>query len=147
LKKVTIYTDGACSGNPGPGGWAAILKYGEIEKELSGFEADTTNNRMELSGVIQALTVLKEPCDIEIFTDSRYVCDAVNNRWVHRWRANGWKRAKNAPALNSDLWEQLLQLLEIHKTTFTWVKGHSDNPYNSRCDALAVGEYAKRKAE
>ena len=137
-KTVTIYTDGACSGNPGPGGWAAILRYGEHEKELSGGEAQTTNNRMELTAVLRALEALKEPCTVELYTDSKYIADAILKGWVFSWKKNGWRKADKKPALNVDLWEQLLALMERHTLQIHWVKGHADNPYNNRCDELAV---------
>jgi len=143
MKQVTIYTDGACSGNPGPGGWGAILEFQGVEKELSGGEAHTTNNRMELSACIFALRALKEPCQVELYTDSKYVCDAVVKRWVYGWRAKGWIKADKKPALNVDLWEQLLPLLETHKVSWNWVKGHASNEKNNRCDALAVAESKK----
>lgn len=143
MKQVTIYTDGACSGNPGPGGWGAILEYNGVEKELSGGERDTTNNRMELSGVIFALKALKEPCAVELYTDSKYVFDAVDKRWVYGWRARGWRKADKKPALNVDLWEQLLPLLEKHTVHWNWVKGHAENEKNNRCDKLAVAESQK----
>lgn len=135
---VTIYTDGACSGNPGPGGWGAILMYGEHKKEISGGEAQTTNNRMELTGVISALQQLNRPCEVDLYTDSQYVVNAIEKGWAIRWRSNGWMRNKKEKALNPDLWETLLSLLEVHQVTFHWVKGHADNPYNNRCDELAV---------
>lgn len=138
MKRVTIYTDGACSGNPGPGGWGAILEWNGTEKELSGGEPNTTNNRMELTGVILALRALKEPCAVDLFTDSKYVCDAVTKRWVYAWRAKGWIKPDKKPALNVDLWEQLLPLLEYHSVTWHWVKGHAENEKNNRCDVLAV---------
>ena len=138
MKHVDIYTDGACRGNPGPGGWGAILVYGKHEKELSGGEPHTTNNRMELSGVIAALSALKERCEITLTTDSKYVADAVNNGWAASWRAHGWRKGDKSPALNPDLWEQLLELLEHHEVTFVWVKGHAGHPYNERCDRLAT---------
>jgi len=141
MKKVYIYTDGACSGNPGKGGWGAILVYANIEKELCGGCADTTNNRMELTAVIEALKKLKEPCEVELTTDSKYVCDSVNKGWLYSWKKNGWKKADKKPALNIDLWEELIPLLETHSVTFNWVKGHSGHPYNERCDALAVNYY------
>ena len=143
MKTVTIYTDGACSGNPGPGGWGAILKYGSVEKELSGGEAQTTNNRMELLGVINALQALKEPCAVELWSDSRYVVDALEKGWAQSWRARGWRRADKKPALNVDLWEILLPLTETHAVRCHWVKGHAENEYNNRCDALAVREREK----
>ena len=145
MKKIEIFTDGACSGNPGPGGWGAILRYKTNEKELSGGEKETTNNRMELTAVISALKVLKEPCEVTLTTDSKYVCDAVLQNWVYSWRANGWKKSNKKPALNVDLWEQLLELLEIHKVQFVWVKGHDGHPENERCDKLAVIETEKFK--
>ena len=139
MKHVDIYTDGACRGNPGPGGWGAILVYGKHEKELSGGEAHTTNNRMELSGVIAALSALKEePCEVTLTTDSKYVADAINNGWAIGWRERSWRKADKSPALNPDLWERLLDLLERHQVTFVWVKGHAGHPYNERCDRLAT---------
>ena len=143
MKTVTIYTDGACSGNPGPGGWGAILEWNGVEKELSGGEKQTTNNRMELTGVISALRKLKEPCSVELYTDSKYVCDAVMKRWVYGWKAKGWIKADKKPALNVDLWEQLLPLLEYHDVHWHWVKGHAENEKNNRCDALAVAQSRK----
>ena len=125
MKNVEIYTDGACSGNPGKGGWGAVLVYGAKEKEISGADADTTNNRMELTAVIEALNTLKEPCNVTLTTDSKYVCDAVNKEWVYSWKKNGWKKADKKPALNIDLWEKLLALLDIHNVTFVWVRGHN----------------------
>ena len=147
MKQISIYTDGACSGNPGPGGWGAILLYAGQKKELSGGEAMTTNNRMELLGVITALEALKEPCVVALYTDSRYIVDAIQKRWVYKWRANGWMRNKDEAAKNPDLWEELLALLEKHKVTFHWVKGHADNPYNNRCDELAVAESRNYKEQ
>lgn len=141
MKKIDIYTDGACSGNPGKGGWGAVLVYNQTEKELCGGEKATTNNRMELTAVISALKAVKEPCEITVTTDSKYVCDAVNKGWVYSWKRNCWKKADKKPALNVDLWEQLLSLLEIHKVTFNWVKGHNGHEYNERCDRLAVNYY------
>lgn len=145
MKKVEIFTDGACSGNPGPGGWGAILRYNGLEKELSGGAADTTNNRMELSGVIEALKALKEPCEAVITTDSKYVFDSVTKGWVYSWRANGWRKADKKPALNVDLWTELLVLLEKHSVTFCWVKGHNEHPENERCDKLAVAQCEKHR--
>ena len=142
MKKVTIYTDGACSGNPGPGGWGAILMYGEHKKELSGGEPSTTNNRMELIAVITALEVLKEACKVTLYTDSQYVANAINMGWLESWRQKGWKR-KGGEVKNLDLWAKLVPLLEKHKVTFEWVKGHSDNEFNNRCDELAVAESKK----
>ena len=146
MKQVTIYTDGACSGNPGPGGWGAILRYGRFEKELSGGERNTTNNRMELLGAISALEALTEPCRVDLYSDSKYVVDAMSQGWAERWRKNGWKRNRTDPALNPDLWQRLLDLCQTHAVTFHWVKGHAENEYNNRCDALAVArrdEFAK----
>lgn len=143
MKHIDIYTDGACSGNPGPGGWGAILRYNGVEKELSGSLAETTNNRMELTAVISALGALKEPCEVTVYTDSKYVCDAITKGWVYSWKRNGWKKADKKPALNSDLWEQLLTLLKTHKAEFVWLKGHAGHPENERCDRLAVNEYSK----
>ena len=146
MEKVTIYTDGACSGNPGPGGYGAILMYGEHKKELSGGEPETTNNRMELMGVITALRALKRPCRVQLYTDSQYIVNAVTKGWAVRWRENGWVRNKKDRALNPDLWQTLLELLEILDVTFHWVKGHAENPYNNRCDELAVAESRKYKS-
>ena len=138
MKKVTIYTDGACSGNPGPGGYGAILQHGKNRKELSGGFRKTTNNRMELLAVISGLEALKDPCDVTVFSDSRYIVDAVNKGWARRWKANGWRRNKKDKAVNPDLWARLLSLLDTHDTEFRWVKGHAGNPGNERADALAV---------
>ena len=143
LPQVEIYTDGACSGNPGPGGWGAILRFGDREKILSGGEESTTNNRMELTAVIEGLKALKRRCRVEIVTDSKYVSDAVTKGWAVSWRANNWRKADKKPALNPDLWEILLDELEKHECTFIWIKGHNGHPENERCDALAVGEYQK----
>ena len=145
MKTVTIYTDGACSGNPGPGGWGAILQYGEFRKELSGGEPHTTNNRMELTGVITALEALKEPCEVELYSDSKYVIDALQKGWAKGWRARGWIKSDKKPALNPDLWERLLALCERHTVRLHWVKGHADNPHNNRCDELAVAESRQYK--
>ena len=142
MKKVTIYTDGACSGNPGPGGWAAVLQYGDKTRELSGGEAQTTNNRMELLAAISALELLKEPCEVALYTDSQYLCNAVNKGWLKGWKAKGWKR-KEGELKNPDLWQRLDALLATHAVTFFWVKGHADNAFNNRCDALAVAEREK----
>ena len=145
MRAVTIYTDGACSGNPGPGGWGAILEWNGHEKELSGGEARTTNNRMELMGVITALRALKEPCEVDLYSDSKYVVDAMTQGWAARWQRCGWMRNKTEKALNPDLWEQLLQLCGYHTVRFHWVKGHAQNPKNHRCDQLAVAESKKFK--
>ena len=140
-KFVEIFTDGACSGNPGPGGWGAVLRFGAAEKELSGGEKETTNNRMELTAVIEALSALKEPCRVKLTTDSKYVCDSVLKEWVYSWQKNGWRKADKKPALNVDLWEKLLPLLDTHEVEFCWVKGHAGHPENERCDTLAVSYY------
>jgi len=137
-KSVTIYTDGACSYNPGPGGWAAILCYKEDEKELCGYCENTTNNRMELTAAIKALEALKEPCKVTLYSDSKYLIDSLEKGWVYNWQKNNWKKADKKPALNSDLWERLIELLKIHTVDFKWVKGHDENEYNNRCDKLAV---------
>ena len=146
MRTVTIYTDGACSGNPGPGGWGAILEWNGVEKELSGGEAQTTNNRMELTAVISALSALKEPCHVELYTDSKYVADAVMKRWVYAWKAKGWVKSDKKPALNVDLWEKLLPLLKTHEVVRHWVKGHAENEKNNRCDKLAVAQSQKFRA-
>ena len=140
MKSVTLYTDGACSGNPGPGGWAAILKYKDVERCLSGGEAQTTNNRMELTAVIQGLEALKEPCAVELWSDSKYVIDALDKGWARAWQKKGWIKADKKPALNVDLWEKLLALADTHQLNCHWVKGHDENEFNNRCDALAVAE-------
>ena len=145
MKTVTIYTDGACSGNPGPGGWGAILEYMGHEKELSGGEKSTTNNRMELTAVIKALEALKEPCTVELYSDSKYVIDALEKGWAVSWRKRGWIKSDKKPALNPDLWETLLNLVEQHDVRYHWVKGHAANPKNNRCDELAVGEWKRLK--
>ena len=137
-KTVEIFTDGACSGNPGPGGWGAVLRYGGREKELSGGEADTTNNRMELIACIAALSALKEPCKVSLTTDSQYVFNGITKGWAASWKKNGWRKADKKTALNSDLWEELLRLSSIHDVTFHWIKGHAGHPENERCDRLAV---------
>ena len=143
MKQIEIYTDGACSGNPGPGGWGAVLRYNGREKEISGGEAQTTNNRMELTAVIAALECLKEPCAVELYSDSKYVIDALSKGWAVSWRKKGWIKSDKKPALNVDLWERLLKLTEAHEMHYHWVKGHADNEYNNRCDALAVAEREK----
>lgn len=145
MKTVTLYTDGACSGNPGPGGWGAILEYGGAEKELSGGEDSTTNNRMELTAVIRGLEALKEPCTVELYSDSKYVIDALQKGWAKGWRARGWIKSDKKPALNPDLWQRLLELTERHQVHCHWVKGHADNPKNNRCDQLAVEQWKVRK--
>ncbi len=138
MKRVTLYTDGACSGNPGPGGFGAVLQFGVHHKDISGGFALTTNNRMELLAVIRGLEVLKRPCEVTVYSDSRYIVDAVNKGWAERWRANGWRRNKSEKAVNPDLWGRLLDLLEKHDVEFRWVRGHAGNPGNERADELAV---------
>ena len=142
MKEVTIYTDGACSGNPGPGGYGVILMYGDKKKEISGGEAMTTNNRMELMGVITGLTVLKEPCRVTLYTDSSYVVNAVNQGWLYGWKKKNWKK-KGGDVKNPDWWQRVLELIGRHDVTFVWVKGHAENEYNNRCDELAVMERQK----
>ena len=143
MKKVEIYTDGACSGNPGPGGYGVILRYGEHEKELSGGEESTTNNRMELTAAIVGLSTLKEPCEVTLYSDSKYLIDAIEQGWVYKWKENGWMRNKKDKALNPDLWDELLTLLEKHEVNLVWVKGHDGHSENERCDKLAVMESQK----
>ena len=145
MKTVEIFSDGACSGNPGPGGYGAILRYKDNEREISGGEALTTNNRMELMGVIMGLTALKESCDVQLYTDSKYVSDAIEKGWAKKWKANGWKKSNKEPALNVDLWEEVLYLLDKHDVTLHWIKGHNGHPENERCDKLAVMESTKYK--
>lgn len=142
MKKVCIYTDGACSGNPGPGGWAAILSYNGHERELSGGEPATTNNRMELIAAISALEALKEPCEVELWTDSQYLARAVNEDWLAGWKRRGWRR-KEGELKNPELWQALDALLARHKVSFNWLKGHDGHEYNERCDALAVAQRDK----
>lgn len=146
MKRVELYTDGACSGNPGAGGWAAILRYGTYEKELSGGEAQTTNNRMELTAVIRGLAALNERCEVLVTTDSQYVVNGIEKGWAAGWKRNGWRKADKKPALNADLWDTLLNLLELHDVSFHWVHGHQGHPENERCDALAVAQYQQLKA-
>ncbi|MCI9465665.1 MAG: ribonuclease HI [Ruminiclostridium sp.] len=143
MKAVTVYTDGACSGNPGPGGWGAVLLYGSHRKEISGGAPATTNNRMELTAVIEALKLLKEPCQVALYSDSKYVIDALEKGWAWGWKRRGWVKSDKKPALNPDLWEELLQLTQTHKLEYHWVKGHASNPLNNRCDELAVAESKK----
>lgn len=142
-KYVELFTDGACSGNPGAGGWGAILRYGNHEKEFCGGEKNTTNNRMELTAVIKGLSALKEPCRVHIVTDSKYVSDGISKGWAKSWQQNGWKKADKKPALNTELWQELLNLLEVHTVDIEWVKGHAGHKENERCDALAVSYYKK----
>lgn len=143
MKTVYIFTDGACSGNPGPGGWGAILRYGQVEKRLSGGEKMTTNNRMELTAVIRALGALKEKCHVVLTTDSKYVCDGINKGWAASWKKNGWRKSDKKPALNPELWDELLTLNERHEVEFIWVKGHNGHPENEICDKMAVSEWQK----
>ena len=140
MKQVTLYTDGACSGNPGPGGWGAILECEGHRKELSGGEASTTNNRMELTAVIEGLSALKFGCAVTLVSDSKYVIDAITKGWVYSWKAKGWRKADKSPALNVDLWEKLLPQLERHQMTYRWVKGHAGHPEKERCDQMAVAQ-------
>lgn len=146
-KHVDIYTDGACSGNPGPGGYGVILKYGSYEKELSGGESSTTNNRMELTAAIEGLSLLKEPCDVTLYTDSQYLVNSIEKGWARSWKQRGWVKADKKPALNADLWEKLLALLDIHNVSFVWVKGHAGHPENERCDTLATTAAAAAAAK
>ena len=145
MKTVTLYTDGACSGNPGPGGWGAILEFQGTRKELSGGENHTTNNRMELTAVIRGLQALKEPCIVELYSDSKYVIDALEKGWAEGWRKKNWIKSDKKPALNPDLWEILLDLTHIHRMKYHWIKGHAENPWNNRCDELAVAQSQKSK--
>lgn len=143
MKKVILYTDGACSGNPGPGGYAAILIYNNIEKEIVGGQKDTTNNKMEMMAVIKGLEMLKEPCEVEVYSDSAYVVNSIEKGWIYSWRKNGWKKADKKEVKNIELWERLLKQLEIHKVTFNKVKGHAQDELNNRCDKLAVEQREK----
>ena len=145
MKQVTIYTDGACSGNPGPGGWGAVLMYGQHKKEISGGDPATTNNRMELTAVIAALSLLKEPCAVDLYSDSKYVIDALEKGWAWGWKKRGWIKSDKKPALNPDLWEVLLGLTQKHQVNYHWVKGHATNPKNNRCDELAVAQWKRLK--
>ena len=140
MKHVELFTDGACSGNPGPGGWGAILRYQGVEKELSGGEANTTNNRMELSAAIEGLAALKESCHVTLTSDSKYLTDGVTKGWARSWKRNGWRKADKKLALNADLWDRLLTQLDRHDVKIVWVKGHAGHPENERCDALAVAQ-------
>jgi ribonuclease HI len=144
-KNVEIYTDGACSGNPGPGGWGAVLIYKGVEREMSGFERDTTNNRMELTGPIKALRALRQPCAVKLYTDSAYVFNAFTRNWIRKWQQNGWKTSQKQPVENQDLWKALLDLTQIHQVKWCKVKGHSDNEKNNRCDELAKKAVAGQK--
>ena len=143
MKEVTIYTDGACSGNPGPGGWGAVLMYGEHRKEISGGDAHTTNNRMELTGPIEALELLKQPCKVRLYSDSAYLVNASNQHWIANWQRNGWQTSQKKPVENKELWQRLLELCRTHEVEFIKVKGHADNAENNRCDELARAAIAK----
>lgn len=145
MKKVMMYTDGACGGNPGPGGYGCILVYKGNEREIHGGDAQTTNNRMELSAVIEGLSALNEPCEVVVTSDSKYVTDAINRGWLESWRAHGWKKADKKPVLNIDLWEKLIPLIEKHDVKFEWIKGHNGHEYNERCDRMAVAEVEKHR--
>jgi ribonuclease HI len=147
MKSVELYTDGACSGNPGPGGYAAILSFGDNEKVITGGEYHTTNNRMELCAAIAGLEALKQRCAVSLYSDSKYLTDGMTKGWVKRWRENGWRKPDKQPALNTDLWETLLRLCDTHDVAFRWVKGHADDPRNNRCDELARAEIDKRRAQ
>ncbi len=144
MKKIEIFTDGACSGNPGPGGWAAILKYKDNVKKISGFVPNTTNNRMEILALINALSILKESCEITVYSDSKYVVDSINKNWVLNWQKNNWMK-KNKKVPNSDLWYTLLNIMKNHKINFIWVRGHSGHPENEECDKMAVAEIRNNK--
>jgi ribonuclease HI len=146
MKRVELYTDGACRGNPGPGGWGAILVYHGKEKELSGGEASTTNNRMELMAAIAGMSALREPCQIVLTSDSKYLVDAINKGWLASWKRNGWRKADKSAVLNVELWQKIDSLLEIHDVSFVWVHGHTGHPYNERCDALATAYADKFKS-
>lgn len=145
MKKVNLYTDGACRGNPGPGGWGAILEYKGMEKELSGGENPTTNNRMELTAAIMGLKALNEPCEVTLTSDSKYLCDGIEKGWAEGWKRKGWKKSDGSQALNPDLWEEILRLFSIHKVHIVWVKGHAGHEKNERCDALATAQADKLK--
>lgn len=145
MRVVTLYTDGSCSGNPGPGGWGAILMCGPFKKTLSGGDIQTTNNRMELTAVIQGLKALTEKCEVDLYSDSKYVIDSIEKGWLHRWVANRWRKADGSHVPNGDLWKELVELLYIHTVRVHWVKGHASNEYNNMCDQLAVAETAKFK--
>lgn len=147
MKKVEVFTDGACKNNPGPGGWGAILRYNNHEKEISGGDSNTTNNRMELTAVIEALNTLKEPCEVTLYSDSKYVCDSITKGWAKTWQKNSWKKGNGKKALNPDLWQKLLSLTDKHVLTIVWIQGHNGHPENERCDKLAVSEAAKIKAK
>ena len=143
MEEITIYTDGACSGNPGPGGWGAILMMGDVRKEISGGSENTTNNIMELSAVIEALKLLKRPCKVNVFSDSAYVVNAFNQKWIYGWMKKNWRTAGGDPVKNKELWQELYSLTKVHDVTFNKVKGHADNEFNNRCDEMAGAESKK----
>ena len=145
MKQVTIYTDGACSGNPGAGGWGAVLFYKDIKREISGYQENTTNNQMELTAAIKALDMLKEPCEVQLYSDSAYLINAFNQDWIIGWQMNGFRNANKKPVQNIDMWQKLIEFNNIHNITWIKVKGHSDNEYNNRCDQLATGEIDKHR--
>ncbi len=145
MKKVTIYTDGACSGNPGAGGWGAVLFYGNIKKEISGFEPNTTNNKMELTAAIEALGKLKQPCEVDLYSDSAYLVNAFNEGWITSWQMNGFRNSNKKPVQNVEMWQKLIDFNCTHKITWIKVKGHADNEFNNRCDQLATGEIDKHR--
>ncbi len=143
MKEIVLYTDGSCSKNPGPGGWGAILQYKQHKLELSGGAVSTTNNQMELTGVIEGMKALNEPCKVELYTDSQYIVNAINKGWLRNWQKNGWKKADKSPVLNKELWLEIIELFNKHDVTVHWVKGHAENEYNNRCDQLAVAQTKK----
>ena len=143
MKEIVLYTDGSCSKNPGPGGWGAILQYKQHKLELSGGAVSTTNNQMELTGVIEGLKALTEPCKVELYTDSQYIVNAINKGWLNNWQKNGWKKADKSPVLNKELWLEIIELFNKHDVTVHWAKGHAENEYNNRCDQLAVAQTKK----
>ena len=147
MKQVIIYTDGACSGNPGPGGWGAILMYRDKKLEISGYEAHTTNNRMELMAPIQALSRLKEPCEVQVYSDSSYLVNAFQKHWLENWQRKNWVKSDKKPVENQDLWKEILRFTDIHRITWHKVRGHADNPYNNRCDELATGEIRQHRID
>ena len=147
MKEIELYTDGSCSGNPGPGGWGCVLRYSGAERELSGGAPETTNNRMELTAAIEGLRALREPCAVTLYSDSKYLCDAIEKRWLDAWKKRGWKKADKNPVLNRELWEALDALLASHRVRLVWVKGHAENRYNNRCDELAVAQTKKFAAQ
>lgn len=141
MKEVTLYTDGACSGNPGKGGWGAVLIFNQFKKEMSGGERSTTNNRMELTAAIEGLSALREPCKVKLYSDSKYLIDGITKGWAKSWKSKGWKKSDGKPALNPELWEKILELDAYHDIEYVWVKGHAGNEYNEICDRLAVAYY------